>query len=138
MSLIQAVETPIPGLAQASPPDRTTRAASLAKDDFMRLLLAELLNQDPLDPMDDKDFMAQLAQFSALEELQGMNRTLKDFLALQELAQASALIGKTVSGYTIEGESWTGTVGAVIVRQGRAVLQVDGREMALNQVTSVS
>ncbi len=138
MGLIQPVENLSTGLAQPSPPGHTTREASLGKDAFMSLLLAELRNQDPLNPMDDTDFIAQLAQFNALEQLQDMNETLKEFLALQELSQASALIGKTVSGYTTNGQYWTGMVGAVVMRQGRAILQVDGQEMALNQVTNVT
>lgn len=57
--------------------------ASMGKDDFIKLLVAQLENQDPLDPLDNAEFTAQLAQFSSLEQLFDINKNLNDFQALQ-------------------------------------------------------
>jgi flagellar basal-body rod modification protein FlgD len=73
-----------------------SKATTLGKDDFMKMLLAQLQNQDPLNPMDSKDFTAQLAQFSSLEQLNNLNTTMSSLPSyLQSLgnAQMANLIG---------------------------------------------
>ncbi len=77
----------------------TQRTASnkLDKQAFLLLLITELKNQNPLDPMDNKDFIAQLTQFSTLEQITNMTQSIQDFLALQKgalQAQSASLIGK--------------------------------------------
>ena len=54
----------------------STKSTALGQDEFMTMLLAELKNQDPLNPMDGKDFAAQLAQFSSLQQLSNLNTTM--------------------------------------------------------------
>lgn len=74
-------------------------AKTLGKDDFMMLLLKQLSYQDPLNPMDSTAFTTQLSQFTSLEELSNINKTLEDVLAFQhsmQNAQVTNLIGKTV------------------------------------------
>jgi flagellar basal-body rod modification protein FlgD len=78
---------------------QTTKTTSLGKDDFMKLLLAQLKNQDPLKPLDGTDFAAQLAQFSSLEQLSNMNTELKNQSVSQmtmNYAQSVNMIGKEV------------------------------------------
>ncbi|QQK80249.1 flagellar hook assembly protein FlgD [Salicibibacter cibi] len=73
--------------------------AMLDKDDFLKILIAQLQNQDPLDPMDDREFIAQMAQFSSLEQMTNMNEAMQRFVDRQEgnaLVQQSELIGTTV------------------------------------------
>ncbi|KAA1173860.1 flagellar hook assembly protein FlgD [Marinobacter salinexigens] len=92
--------------------------SELGRGEFMELMLAQLKNQNPLEPQDNGDFIAQLAQFSSLEEIQNLSSTVDDamgqFRSSQAL-QASAMVGKTVlapSGVGIlgsEGEV-TGTI----------------------------
>lgn len=77
----------------------TQRKASntLDKEAFLLLLITELKNQNPLDPMDNKDFIAQLTQFSTLEQITNMTKSIQNFLTLQQgalQAQAASLIGK--------------------------------------------
>jgi flagellar basal-body rod modification protein FlgD len=67
---------------------------SLGKDEFMRLLVTQLQNQDPLEPMDSHEFIAQLAQFSSLEQLQNINDKLDKLT--EELASASSLIDREI------------------------------------------
>jgi flagellar basal-body rod modification protein FlgD len=72
----------------------------MGKDDFLRLLVAQLQAQDPLNPMDSTGFTAQLAQFSSLEQLQNVNATLENMgtsQAIQTNSQAVSFIGKEVT-----------------------------------------
>jgi len=73
---------------------------NLNQEDFLRLLMKELSYQDPLNPMDSKEFTSQLTQFSSLEELSNINKSLEAVLDSQQLSQnanAATLIGKSVN-----------------------------------------
>lgn len=84
---------------------------SLAKDDFLRLLLTQMQNQDPLSPVDNKEMLAQLAQFSSLEQMQGVSDRLDTLLLAQsstnQLATTS-LVGRSVS-YRTGTVAWSGS-----------------------------
>ena len=109
----------------------------LGEDAFMKLLLAQLQNQDPLKPMEDKDFIAQLAQFNSLNQLTQMNQTMEALISAQNLTQGSALIGKTVSGLADGGGTITGTVSGLHLVGGKVILDVEGQSMSLEMVQSV-
>ena len=94
----------VSGLLQGvtgSSTESATASSTLGKDEFLRLLVAQLKNQDPLNPMDNSQFVAQTAQFSSLEQFQNMNKTLDKLAAAQSgnggAVGASALLGKTVT-----------------------------------------
>ncbi len=77
----------------------TAKSGALGKNDFLKLLVTQLQNQDPLNPMDNTQFTAQLAQFSSLEELQNINSSIETLHLSQKAihnTQALALIGKSV------------------------------------------
>ena len=81
--------------------------SSMGKDDFLTLLVAQLQNQDPLNPADGAEFTAQLAQFSSLEELQNINDTLTKHDVYQSTLnniQSTHFIGKTI---TATGDTFT-------------------------------
>ncbi|MFC5734991.1 flagellar hook assembly protein FlgD [Cytobacillus gottheilii] len=90
---------------------KKTGSDVLGKDDFLKILMAQLQNQDPSSPMEDKDFIAQMATFSSLEQMTNMNTTLQSFLKMQEQSQMisyNAFIGKEVSWHKVseaEGEN---------------------------------
>jgi len=78
---------------------KESKASSMGKDEFLHMLVTQLQNQDPLNPMDSTGFTAQLAQFSSLEELQNINKTLGDVGNSQSIltnSQAVDYIGKQV------------------------------------------
>jgi len=90
----------------------STAAANLKLDDLLRVLLAELTNQDPLKPVDNKDFMAQIAQFASLDTTQQLNQSISQLLVLQSVNQSVGLIGRTVTAVTDKG-TVTGRVTAL-------------------------
>ena len=128
----------------AGQPDR----AVLGKDDFLRLLLTELRMQDPINPVSDKEFMAQLAQFSALEQMTNLSSTLEKVSAAEEQfrqqQQALALLGRQVEvvavngGSTIEEETIRGRVDAVVWNaSGSPLLKIGDKEYPLDSVRQV-
>ena len=69
---------------------------SLGKDDFLKLLITQLSNQDPTDPMDNTEFISQMAQFSSLEQMTNMNTQFEQLNSLLTSNSAINTIGKTV------------------------------------------
>ena len=69
---------------------------SLGKDDFLKLLITQLSNQDPTSPMEDTEFIAQMAQFSSLEQMTNMNANFEKMNSMLSSSQAVNTIGKTV------------------------------------------
>ena len=109
---------------------------SLGKDEFLNLLIAQLRYQDPLSPMDDKDFIGQMAQFSSLEQMKNIYNSVSQ-------ANSYALIGKYVkASYTDEASNETksaeGFVDAVRIKGGTAYAVVNGREITIDKITEVT
>lgn len=118
----------------------------LGKDAFMKLLVAQMQNQDPMAPKDNQEYIAQLAQFSSLEEMQGVNENLVALALLQEgnavlsqLTNSSALIGKqVVYADPQSNEPKTGTVEAVKLTDGAVSLMIGGQEISLSSVSEIT
>ncbi|MCI5523720.1 MAG: flagellar hook assembly protein FlgD [Spirochaetia bacterium] len=85
---------------------------SLGKDDFLKLLIAQLSNQDPTSPMENTEFIAQMAQFSSLEQMTNMNQEFYKLNSMLSGNQAVSTLGKTVD-IDINGVISTGVVDAV-------------------------
>lgn len=117
------------------PKDRAPSSA-LGKDEFIKILMTQLQNQDPLNPMEDKDFIAQMATFSSLEQMMNMASSI-DMLVQNQLVspvvQYSHMIGKEVT-YTIQDEDTgkketkTSEVVAVSQKDGWAILELENGE----------
>lgn len=82
--------------AVASTPSSSTAASSVSLQDFVRILVSQLNNQDPLKPMDNQEFVTQLAQFTSLEQSRQLNQNLEALLSVQSTTQSVGLIGRTV------------------------------------------
>jgi flagellar basal-body rod modification protein FlgD len=123
-----------------------TPTSSLDKDAFMRLLVEQMKNQDPMSPQDNSQTIAQLAQFSSLEQMTELNDNIVGLAVLQQnnalmsqLTQSSSLIGQTVSYIDpASGDTETGTVTSVKIQDGLAVLNIGGQDIPLSNVTEVS
>ena len=99
----------ISAIGTASTPTATNQ---LSLEDFLKVLLTQLTYQDPLKPMDNQQFMAQIAQFTTLEQTQQLNTGIQTLLNNQSSLQSVGLIGRTVDIRTDSGPL-TGTVSAL-------------------------
>jgi flagellar basal-body rod modification protein FlgD len=99
---------PVTGLQNASLKPRTTGSGpDLSSVDFMTLIITQLKNQNPLDPQSDSDFMAQMAQFEALNQMKAVADGIKVVQSLNELSSATGLIGRSVTGKQVNAISVT-------------------------------
>lgn len=105
---------------------------------YLNLLIAQLRNQNPLEPMDNNQMASQLAQLSQLEQLELMNGSFKSVLAAFEQQYAASLIGKDVSFAVDDSEALlSGPVTAVTTRDGRPLLMVGSYSVPLEDVRAV-
>ncbi|MGN7297465.1 flagellar hook assembly protein FlgD [Ferdinandcohnia sp. SAFN-114] len=101
--------------------ERKTGNDILGKDDFLKILMTQLQNQDPMNPMEDKDFIAQMATFTSLEQMTNMNSTLEKFVTSQkgeQLLKYSSMIGKEVE-YSFKTEDENGNE---IINKGQGIV----------------
>lgn len=111
---------------------------TLGQKDFLNLLVAQLSAQDPMNPVSNTDFIAQMAQFSTLQSSQTMQQNLANIQAGQSALQANALLGQTVQVQTAQGQTVSGVVSAVNFQSGTPSLSINGQAYDLSQVLSVS
>ncbi|TVX97662.1 flagellar hook capping FlgD N-terminal domain-containing protein [Cohnella terricola] len=113
----------------------------LGKDEFLQILVTQLRNQDPLQPMQDKEFIAQMAQFSSLEQMLNMT---KEITALKQSAgMATGLIGKQIEWYdetdpTAESVVKRGIVDSIIWTKGIQYAQVGTIGIPIDEIISIS
>jgi len=108
----------------------------LGKDAFLQLLITQLQHQDPLEPMDDQDFIAQIAQFSSLEQMQNLNKSFS-------YSMGFSLMGKYISAVITDEETGKarlveGEVSAVRSESGQIYLVVDGEDVPIDKISHVS
>lgn len=117
-------------------------SASDIQMNYMKLLITQLQNQNPLEPMDNNQMASQLAQFSQLQQLETMNSSFADILSTTEHNYANSLIGKEIS-FASENESGTRDITNGIVEEvinnldGQTVLVAGNSTIALEDVISV-
>jgi flagellar basal-body rod modification protein FlgD len=116
--------------------------AGLTQDDFLKILLAQLTFQDPLKPMDNQQFIAQMAQFTALEQSRQTNDKIDTLLSIQSASQSLSLLNKTVE-VAVSNGSQVGEVTTIQFQQGVPVFTVktsDGQFLngvSLSQISLV-
>jgi flagellar basal-body rod modification protein FlgD len=130
---------------------RQAPSGELGKDEFLKLLMAQIKNQDPLDPMDDKEFISQMTTFSSLEQMMNMNNSIQQLVQNQTVSpviQYSHMIGKEVSYYKLDEESGeiiepkeiiTSQVKAISEKEGFAVIElINDQKIYTDEVLRVS
>lgn len=129
-------------LGAIAPATSGTSLSSMGLQDFMKILLTQLTYQDPLKPMDNKEFMAQMAQFTALEQSQRLNDRVQQLIENQAALQSVSLIGRSVEISTGTGKT-TGTVSALSFQGAGPLLTLNVaggstlRDVGLDRILSV-
>ncbi|MCR8630809.1 MULTISPECIES: flagellar hook capping FlgD N-terminal domain-containing protein [Paenibacillus] len=116
-------------------------AGKLGKDEFLKILMTQLKNQDPMEPLQDKEFIAQMAQFTSVEQLTNMNTEMKNLR--QTLGFASGLIGKEISWTNVTSDSNNpiikkGIVSSIVVKADGQYAVIDGEQIGLNRITEIA
>lgn len=130
---------PIDSIASTS---ASLRPAGLGQQDFIRILLTQLSYQDPMKPMDNQQFMAQMAQFTNLEQSQQINDKIATLVSQQAALQSVGLVGRTVDIKT-EGGMVTGSVTALSLATDSPTLTLQLStggvlsDIALSQIVNV-
>ena len=107
----------------------------LGKDDFLKLLMAQLSNQDPTSPMENTEFIAQMAQFSSLEQMTNMSSEFTKLAGMLNSSEAVSTIGRTVD-IEVGEDVISGTVEAA-TRGTNPQVQVNGMFYDMNQIKRV-
>jgi flagellar basal-body rod modification protein FlgD len=102
----------------------------LGQEEFLKLLITQMTHQDPLSPQEDREFIAQMAQFSSLESMNTVSR-------MMSRLQGTSLLGKTIEGGYIENGTMvpiSGVVTSVRFDRDNVLLKVNDRELRMDQV----
>ncbi|MGO4274374.1 flagellar hook capping FlgD N-terminal domain-containing protein [Paenibacillus sp. TAF58] len=112
---------------------------TLGKDDFLKILITQLQNQDPTQPLQDKEFIAQMAQFTSVEQLTNMAGEMK--LMRQSLGFVSGLIGKSITWTEIDSSGASveksGVVDSISFKDGNQYANVKGVEISLDKLKKI-
>jgi flagellar basal-body rod modification protein FlgD len=115
--------------AAATAASSTKKAAgqALGKDDFLKLMVAQMKNQDPMNPSDDKDNIAQMAQFSSLEQITNLANATQELATKMSLTQNIGLLGHDVTYTDTTGNVLSGAVDGLSLKgDGTTTLSVAG------------
>lgn len=113
--------------------------SSITADQFLQLLVAQLQNQDPLNPVDPSSFMNGIASLDTVSSIQSLNASFASMLQLEQLTSGSSLIGKTVTYTTSTGGTpQTGTVTGLSVQNGQFLVDIGATQIGLSQISTVS
>ena len=104
-------------------------------DSFLKILAAELQNQDPTEPVSNTEYVAQLAQFNSLQQMSALNGSMSKFQAYSLIGMEVSYTATDSSGSTVSG---TGTVKSVVSSDSEVYVMVDGNKVKLSSVTSVT
>lgn len=117
--------------------DNSERKTTLGKEDFLRILTTQLSNQDPTNPLQDKDFIAQMATFSSLEQMTNLNTSFEKFANLQ-MSQYAGAIGKEISWMSEATETVkTGVVDGVSAQNGNYFYSVNDEKIPIESVMEI-
>lgn len=139
MKAIQTTSSEKAGTNEASAAART--ASELDKDTFLQLLVEQMKYQDPLAPTDNAQMIAQLAQFSSLEQMNNLNESFEELTGnIDQLnfLSASSMIGKHVAGIGADGTTITGEVTGVTMKGSIVYLTVGDKQLSMAGVQSIS
>ena len=129
--------SPVTYVPGTTVPEDRTPIKTLGQSDFLKLLVAQMTQQDPLNPKSDLEMIPQMVSFTELEQSKSMQDDIAQLRAEQQLLQANSLLGRTVEIQDESKATVTGPVTAVQMEEGMPKLVVNGREYELTRLVSI-
>jgi len=113
--------------------------SAMTSDQFIKVMMAELSQQDPLQPSDTGKLMDQVSSLRNIQSQIDLQASLKSLTLQQQISSAGNLIGKMIAGRDENNQTITGQVTSVLVQNGKAVLQLDsGKSLTVDRVTQIA
>jgi flagellar basal-body rod modification protein FlgD len=133
------ISSTLPATAAAAATTTTGGVSSLNSTDFLKIMLAQLQKQDPLNPSSSTDLLTQLSQIQSMQANTTLSSTLNSLSLQQSIGAGGNLIGKSVSGIASDGTTVSGNVTSVTVQNQSVSLQLDsGKSLPLTSVTNIT
>ena len=127
------------GNTAGSTPKAGKKNFQLETEDFIKMMITQLQNQDPMEPAKNQELLAQMSQIGQLQSSTQLQETLKSFSAQSQISSAGSMIGKAVEGNDENNDQVTGIVAAVRVEKDKVYLELDnGKALPLSNVTAVA
>lgn len=131
--------TTAPVTPSASPNKIQSKNFQLKTEDFIKMMITQLQNQDPLEPAKNQELLAQMSQIGQLQSTTTLQDSLKGIVLQNSLGSAGNLIGKMVEGMDQNGEKLNGLVTSVRVQDDSVYLELDsGKTVDLSKVTAIT
>lgn len=138
MSTVSSISSSYPATsALPATPTATVAPKSLGQDDFLKLLAQQFQSQDPLKPMEDTSFIAQMAQFTSLQQSSSMAKDMAAMRTDQQLATANSYLGHNVTVDSGNGQTMSGSVTGVEMADGTPRLVIGNYTFPLSAVLLV-
>ena len=128
-----------PSSGPASSSQIKSKKMELKTEDFIKMMITQLQNQDPMEPAKNQELLAQMSQIGQLQSATSLQESLKGMVLQNQIGSASSLIGKTVQGLDSQDDPVTGVVNSVKVADDGVSLELDsGKSLLLSRVTQIS
>jgi flagellar basal-body rod modification protein FlgD len=124
--------------ADVTDPAERVHKSTLDQNDFLKLLVTKMSAQDPMNPQADTEFIAQMAQFSSLEQAKSMTADMALLKSQQEVLTANGLIGRSVTVTGSDNKIAQGMVTSVATNDGDPQVVVNGKNYSLDSVSLIS
>lgn len=134
--MIKVGDTTYPATTSSATTSKT--ASTENGEQFMSLLLAQLTNQNPLEPMDDTQMVSQMVSMNSLEELKKISEAMTAMTKTSQFTSATTLMDKSVTYLNSDNEEVSGTVSAITMGDTDVYLTVDDVPVALSSLVSVN
>ena len=136
MTSVPATSSPT---APSSAAQIKSRKMDLKTEDFIKMMITQLQNQDPLEPAKNQELLAQMSQIGQLQSSTALQESLQGMVLQNQIGSASSLIGKTVQGLDAADDPVTGLVNSVKVGSDGVSLELDnGKTLLLSRVTEIA
>ena len=133
----------IPAIGSTSTTPSTSASGrknyELKTEDFIKMMITQLQNQDPMEPAKNQELLAQMSQIGQLQSATSLQESLKGMVLQNQIGSAAALIGKSVEGLDTNDDPISGLVNSIRVEGDKVNLELDnGKSLELGRVTSIT